>query len=621
MTITDIAKSIKNSLFGDSDKLHKSVKDYELCKSSIDEMHNHYSDVIGTMTDDEVKKAFEDYHFADLYELHQQRIKVEGNLFNEIDTRIEFLEKGKKKYAYKDKMKNSLGKERGEMPQVDSENITDFLLHFKETVGVSKVKKKLSSLKPSQDEINEDKVLHFIAEHKDKKAKVPLTKYIISNDNYILDGHHRWAADLETRGEDETVDCYRINLPAEDLIQQANKLKITKNEDIEDNLVKAFELGLIDKDTFEKARTGVYIDTPENRRLKRVGLKYGSSGKNEPEANKNNSKQDENSKEKPKTEKTTEEYAKESTEEQLQNAAKGGDEELRIAAKKELERRETEHNPDGEKAAEGKDKEVKETDNKKGVIDKKIEDLYDKYKYIIGEQSKEEIFTNEDKLQPLVKEQLEISRYINRTKKFINSDFEKGIKDISNLLGLKSEKEIKDFFGDGNVLGIEVEDNNIQVLTEDAYIDRWFDKKTKTVEMNEFILNPDLDKSKGTGSNIFFNQVNSFKKLGFEKLKTHAAKSNLYNGYYTWARLGYDFEDIKSYDGSKRQFIDLIAGSNDKEIKDVKSLPELMSFKKGRDFWIKNGKEFHGEFDLSNNSQSMFILNTYIKEKKNGKEK
>lgn len=46
---------------------------------------------------------------------------------------------------------------------------------------------------------------------------------------------------------------------------------------IESNIEKSFGVGFDLNDEFEKARSGVYKDTAENRRLKRVGQKYGSS--------------------------------------------------------------------------------------------------------------------------------------------------------------------------------------------------------------------------------------------------------------------------------------------------------------------------------------------------------
>ena len=46
---------------------------------------------------------------------------------------------------------------------------------------------------------------------------------------------------------------------------------------IESNIEKSFGVGFDLNDEFEKARSGVYKDTAENRRLKRVGQKYGTS--------------------------------------------------------------------------------------------------------------------------------------------------------------------------------------------------------------------------------------------------------------------------------------------------------------------------------------------------------
>jgi ADP-ribose pyrophosphatase YjhB (NUDIX family) len=96
-----------------------------------------------------------------------------------------------------------------------------------------------------------------------------------------------------------------------------------------------------DEDEIEKARTGVYADNPENRRLKRVGKKYGEPSKQE-EQKPGKDKKQEDKETQPKQ--SIEEYAKNSSQEALENASKGKDEELRVAAKKELKRRETEEN-------------------------------------------------------------------------------------------------------------------------------------------------------------------------------------------------------------------------------------------------------------------------------------
>lgn len=95
------------------------------------------------------------------------------------------------------------------------------------------------------------------------------------------------------------------------------------------------------EDSFEKARTGRYSDTPENRNLKRVGQQYGTKGTQDTPEPKEGKKEPETD-EKQDKDIPIEDHAKQSSETALQNAAKGGDEELRLAAKKELDRREKE---------------------------------------------------------------------------------------------------------------------------------------------------------------------------------------------------------------------------------------------------------------------------------------
>jgi len=146
---------------------------------------------------------------------------------------------------------------------------------------------------------------------------------------------------------------------------------------------KAYLSGTISEEIFEKARTGKYSDTAENRSLKRVGQPYGSKkvedtkeekeGKKEPEADK---KQGE--------EKTIEEHARTASETALQNAAKSGDEEHRIAAKAELDRREKEESPQ-EEAKEvnvsdldekGLRDEIKKIDEKLAPLNEELDKLY-----------------------------------------------------------------------------------------------------------------------------------------------------------------------------------------------------------------------------------------------------
>lgn len=94
-------------------------------------------------------------------------------------------------------------------------------------------------------------------------------------------------------------------------------------------------------DVIEKARAGRYADNSENRRLKRVGQQYGS--KKEEEQGKGKPKGEEKRKEIDEyTDDDLADFARASTDEDLQRSAVGSNERLRVIAKKELERRKSE---------------------------------------------------------------------------------------------------------------------------------------------------------------------------------------------------------------------------------------------------------------------------------------
>lgn len=138
-----------------------------------------------------------------------------------------------KDFAYKNYMKKSLGKTREQMPQIEPENIDDFLIHFSGKTKIKKIKRKISSLKPTQSDINDDKIIQKIKDKSDWRSR----KYIMSLDGYLIDGHHDWAIGVE-EDPDAEVDVYRVNLPMKELLHRANKLKFTGKRDLQDNIVK-----------------------------------------------------------------------------------------------------------------------------------------------------------------------------------------------------------------------------------------------------------------------------------------------------------------------------------------------------------------------------------------------
>ena len=138
---------------------------------------------------------------------------------------------------YKSKMHHNIGKSRDEMPQIDDKNLADFILHFgNKDVSVKKIKISLGKLKPAQNELDSKKIYNIFANsfNDDFEKKT----YIISKDNYLLDGHHNWAAQLELNDESEKVSAYKINLPIKQLIKRSNMLSLSKKKDINDNIIK-----------------------------------------------------------------------------------------------------------------------------------------------------------------------------------------------------------------------------------------------------------------------------------------------------------------------------------------------------------------------------------------------
>lgn len=148
----------------------------------------------------------------------------------------------KKEFKYREFMDKNLGISREDMPQIDPEDISDFLLHYADKTKVKRVERKISDLKPTQAEINDDKVSKKLEEKSENWLK---RKYIVSLDGYLLDGHHDWAYGLEVNPEQE-VAVYRIGLPIKKLLSRTKRMNISKRLDINDNEIEKAEKVLFD---------------------------------------------------------------------------------------------------------------------------------------------------------------------------------------------------------------------------------------------------------------------------------------------------------------------------------------------------------------------------------------
>jgi len=116
--------------------------------------------------------------------------------------------------------KDDLGILRKHMPQFTSRRpLNKFRKHIKAEYGVESYNSKRTAdeLKASQGEINREKVDELIEDDLINNMRVPL---VISRDNYIADGHHRWAA-FRMAAPKKPMKVVVIDAPIKDVLGMA----------------------------------------------------------------------------------------------------------------------------------------------------------------------------------------------------------------------------------------------------------------------------------------------------------------------------------------------------------------------------------------------------------------
>lgn len=88
------------------------------------------------------------------------------------------------------------GFDRSELPQIPHEKI-DYVI---DTLGLDHIRLRAKDLKPSQTQLKKPKVLDKIDTGQQSR------RYIVSKDNYLIDGHHSWAGLIP---ENHLLNCYR----------------------------------------------------------------------------------------------------------------------------------------------------------------------------------------------------------------------------------------------------------------------------------------------------------------------------------------------------------------------------------------------------------------------------
>jgi len=111
--------------------------------------------------------------------------------------------------------KGNLNISREKMPQISEEDQEIFFKYLKDHgVKITKTKILAKDLKPTQKTINLSAVNKLLKTNS-SKLKKPI---IVSSDNYVIDGHHRWLAALNKNRESK-VNVIKSSIPVKQLIK------------------------------------------------------------------------------------------------------------------------------------------------------------------------------------------------------------------------------------------------------------------------------------------------------------------------------------------------------------------------------------------------------------------
>lgn len=127
-----------------------------------------------------------------------------------------------------------------------------------------------------------------------------------------------------------------------------------------------------------------------------------------------------------------------------------------------------------------------------------------------------------------------------------------------------------------------------------------------------FELKPEWQ-GKGIGTRIFVAQAEAAARLGFKQVTVESAlKGNsfpeskkIFNGHYTWARLGFD----KALPPSWRE-------AQPHPFSGCEMVSHVMCTEAGRRHWLQHGLSLSMGFELGPSSQSWAVLRAYLKEKR-----
>ena len=123
--------------------------------------------------------------------------------------------------------KDTKGIKRAEMPQVATKDYPEFIEYLKDNgAKFEKVTMPAKALKATQGEFSDAGVEKQLQKMQDGTPKKPV---IASEDNYIIDGHHRWLVAWNTAS---SVEVFKVNMDADELLKLVKAFPKTTYKDI-----------------------------------------------------------------------------------------------------------------------------------------------------------------------------------------------------------------------------------------------------------------------------------------------------------------------------------------------------------------------------------------------------
>ena len=141
-----------------------------------------------------------------------------------------------------------------------------------------------------------------------------------------------------------------------------------------------------------------------------------------------------------------------------------------------------------------------------------------------------------------------------------------------------------------------------------------------SIYMDLFMLN-NAFKGQNIAPRMLYQSAVMAHKMGIPSIETHAAgnaRSTIFNGYYTWARCGYDdeLEPAHKRDLGRSVAEGLCTQAEwNNTFSKYTHVSQFMTTKQGRDMWKQHGSDlYHARFDTRPGSKSMKVLKAYLRE-------